>query len=240
MTTISSGSTSERRPNCSFDVTVGHITSCRSLMMVVGLSGGPCFDQLRVAGSGSPSGDKLLCRKKPRKVRISLRKNRQKRSRVRNVTREMRAEEPTSVDLPQVERLTGKGDLTRHRTILAADVEAGSGNVGAGVVRAVDEAKCRPGRVISASGLNCIVSGASGHRYECTVRRMVRTMMRVERGAVVAGDRVLFQPIDREHGVIDASILAKRRSHAASKAKSRSSPPISTRPSSSYRPPIRR
>ncbi len=61
------------------------------------------------------------------------------------------------------------------------------------------------GRVLSATGLNCLVSDAAagGRVYECTVRRVVRTMSRDQRGAVVAGDSVLFQPIDREHGVIE-------------------------------------
>ncbi len=137
-------------------------------------------------------------RKKPRKVRISLRKNRQKRPRVRDVTGDLRGDEPNSVDLPSVERISGKGDLTRHRTIIAAGDDAGTG-----VLRAVDESQCRSGRVLSAAGLNCIVSDSAGHRYECTVRRMVRTMSRVERGAVIAGDTVQFKAVDRQHGVIE-------------------------------------
>src|SRR5579864_7553612 len=124
-------------------------------------------------------------RKKPRKIRISLRKNRQKRSRIGDVTREVRADDPRAVDLPQVERVTGKGDLTRRRTIIAAEDDS-SHAPGApqAPLRAVDESKCRTGRVLAAAGLNCIVAEATGRRYECTVRRMVRTMMRVERGAV--------------------------------------------------------
>jgi ribosome biogenesis GTPase len=139
-----------------------------------------------------------LPRRKPRKVRISLRKNRQKRSRIGDVTRAVRADKPQATELPTVERLTGKGDLTRHRTIFAVEDESGGG-----MLRAVDQSKCRSGRVLRAAGLNCVVSDGSGRRYECTVRRVVRTMSRAERGAVVAGDTVLFQPIDREHGVIE-------------------------------------
>ncbi len=127
-------------------------------------------------------------RKKPRKVRISLRKNRQKRPRIRHVTRDVRGDEPNAVDLPSVERISGKGDLTRHRTIVAAQDDSGPE-----VLRAVDETTCRSGRVLSAAGLNCLVSDSAGHRYECTVRRVVRTMSRAERGAVIAGDMVLFQ-----------------------------------------------
>lgn len=140
-----------------------------------------------------------MARKKPRKIRISLRKNRQKRSRIGDVTRDIRDEEPQATDLPTVERVTGKGDLTRRRTILTTEDDTADGDA----LRAVDETQCRSGRVLSAAGLNCIVSDSAGHRYECTVRRLVRTMSRAERGAVVAGDVVLFQPLDREHGVIE-------------------------------------
>jgi ribosome biogenesis GTPase len=141
----------------------------------------------------------VLARKKPRKVRIAFRKNRQKRARIGDVTRDVRKDDVETADLPSVERISGKGDLTRHRTILAADQESGAGEL-----RAVDEVTSRAGRVLSASGLHCIVSDAAGGRlYECTVRRVVRTMSRDQRGAVVAGDSVVFQALDREHGVIE-------------------------------------
>jgi len=139
-----------------------------------------------------------LARKKPRKVRIAFRKNRQRRARVGDVTRDVRKDDVETVDLPSVERISGKGDLTRYRTILSNE------EGGADALRAVDETTSRTGRVLSATGLNCLVSDAAagGRVYECTVRRVVRTMSRDQRGAVVAGDSVLFQPIDREHGVI--------------------------------------
>jgi len=114
------------------------------------------------------------------------------------VTRGIRTEESKTVDLPSVERVTGKGDLTRRRTILAVEGESAGP-----VLRAVQESKCRSGRVLSALGLNCIVADTASRRYECTVRRMVRTISRDERGATVAGDVVLFQPIDDKHGVIE-------------------------------------
>ncbi len=116
-----------------------------------------------------------------------------------DVTRDVRKDDVETVDLPSVERISGKGDLTRYRTILSNE------EGGADALRAVDETTSRTGRVLSATGLNCLVSDAAagGRVYECTVRRVVRTMSRDQRGAVVAGDSVLFQPIDREHGVIE-------------------------------------
>src|SRR5262249_25135070 len=134
----------------------------------------------------------FLARKKPRKVRIAFRKNRQRRARVGDVTRDIRKDDEQTVDLPSSERISGKGDLTRRRTILTSDESDG-----ADTLRATDETTSRTGRVLSASGLNCVVSDLSGGRvYECTVRRVVRTMSRDQRGAVVAGDSVVFQTID--------------------------------------------
>ncbi|MGE3317143.1 MAG: ribosome small subunit-dependent GTPase A, partial [Planctomycetaceae bacterium] len=88
-------------------------------------------------------------------------------------------------------------ELTRRRTIVGEEDSAG------GVNRAIDESSCIAGRVIIAAGLNSLVESSAGDRYECTVRRVLRTMSRDSRNVVVAGDRVLFQPIDGAHGVIE-------------------------------------
>ena len=57
--------------------------------------------------------------------------------------------------------------------------------------------------MIRATGLNSIVQAEDGSRYECTVRRVVRTLQRDQRNAVVAGDVVLFLPTSNEQGVIE-------------------------------------
>ncbi len=155
-----------------------------------------------------------LSRKNPRKVRVALAKNRQKRARRRGVLRDVADDEARADELPTVERITGKGELTRQRTIVADDDAPGGG-----VLRAVDESKCRQGRVLAATGLNCTVCDGAGRKYECTVRRMVRTLQRLERGAVVAGDSVLFQPLDRQHGVIER--VNPRRTVLARKVKTK-------------------
>ena len=145
--------------------------------------------------------------KNRQKQRVAFKKNRGKRSRTDNkLTRDASgitdADDDAGArveDLPSAERLSGKGDLTRSRTVIVQDVDDGSGEL----TIAVNETNCQTGRVLNATGLNSIVQTDAGEKYECTVRRVVRTMSRDARSAVVAGDIVLFQKLDDQHGVIE-------------------------------------
>ncbi len=131
------------------------------------------------------------------KVRVDFRKNREVRPRDQNLTRELNGDELAG-DLDGSERISGKGNVARRRTIIGAEV------VGDQVIREVDESACLPGRVLSATGLNSVVEGPERRKYECTIRRVLRTMARDARNAVVAGDRVLFrQEGDDYQGVIE-------------------------------------
>lgn len=144
-------------------------------------------------------------RKNKQKQRVAFRKNREKRRRQADLTRDVghatedQAEAIRIEDLPAGERLSGKGDLTRNRTVVV-DGDAGDSD---GLQRDVDESACQRGRVLSSTGLNSIVQAADGQTYECTIRRVVRTMARETRNAVVAGDWVLFQALDDQFGVIE-------------------------------------
>lgn len=143
-------------------------------------------------------------RKKPQKIRVDFRKNRQNRRRQNDFTRDAKTgDEADTDDLSKDERLTGKGDLTRRRTIVAEDV-------GDGPRRTVDEAACLKGRVLSAVGLTSLVEAEDGRRFECSVRRVVRTMSRDQRNVVVTGDDVLFLPTGTKEGVIER--IGPRRS----------------------------
>lgn len=137
-----------------------------------------------------------MAKSKHKKLRVAFRKNRQKRSRSQNFTRQALDESARAEDLQTSERLSGKGELTRRRTILGTEDEAGP-------LRNVDESNCLWGRVLSAVGLNSIVRAEDGTQYECTVRRVIRTMTRNARNAVVTGDHVLMKPLDNSQGVIE-------------------------------------
>lgn len=139
-----------------------------------------------------------MAKKKQRKVRVAFRKNRESRARVQNLTHD--ALDETAEDrlerqgLIGGERLSGKGSVTRQRTVVTDD----EGNI------AVDESACETGRVLKAIGsTRCIVRATDGSDVECTVRRVVRTMQRESRNAAVAGDRVLFQMTEPGFGVIE-------------------------------------
>jgi ribosome biogenesis GTPase / thiamine phosphate phosphatase len=140
-----------------------------------------------------------LAGKKPRKIRVDLRKNRAPTARQTDFTRAHRADELDDAPASDAARMSGKGSRSRKRTIL--------GEVGADdqIIRAVDESRCLQGRVLRAIGATqCTVQDEdTGALYECSVRRMLRTLARDERTTVVAGDRVLFLPADTRRGVIE-------------------------------------
>jgi ribosome biogenesis GTPase len=137
------------------------------------------------------------------KLRVNFRKNRNNTARRNDITRAVASEGVDVDNLDRGQRVSGKGDQTRKRTITGAHLE------GEEIVLDVDEAACRRGRVLAAIGsTQCTVQAdagqiEAGRRYECTVRRVVRTVAREARSAVVAGDHVLFLPTDDAHGVIE-------------------------------------
>ena len=138
-----------------------------------------------------------------RKVRVDFRKNREKTTRLGNLARQV-GEDVTSNDhvdeLSSSERVSGKGRLSRRRTIIAAE---GTNADGSNLVRDIDVSKCLTGRVLSSAGLTTIVRANDGRRFECTVRRVLRTMSRDQRNVVIPGDEVLFQPTNVAEGVIE-------------------------------------
>jgi ribosome biogenesis GTPase / thiamine phosphate phosphatase len=152
-------------------------------------------------------------KKQPKKLRVDFRKNRNNTARRNDITRAVHSEGVDVDGLDRGQRVSGKGDLTRKRTIVGAHLE------GEEIVIDVDETLCLRGRVLAAIGsTQCTVQADaaqadavqadagqphSGRRYECTVRRVVRTVARDARNAVVAGDHVLFRPSDEAQGVIE-------------------------------------
>jgi ribosome biogenesis GTPase / thiamine phosphate phosphatase len=141
-----------------------------------------------------------MSKKRARKVRVAFRKNRENRARAKNLTHEaLEQTETENENLVSDERISGKGDLTRHRTVIGVETDEDGT-----LQRAVDESACVAGRVLRSIGSNrCDVQPSQGRVYTCSVRRVVRTIARDARNAVVAGDRVLFQPLDEIEGVIE-------------------------------------
>ena len=135
-----------------------------------------------------------MARNEKRKVRVSFHKNRSARPRKNDWTR---AEDEAAADTNLSERVSGKGDLTRRRTVVAADESAQP-------LRDVDLSVCVAGRVLSTLGANrSNVAIDAGEVWRCSLRRVLRTMSRDARNALVAGDRVLVRPDGERTGVIE-------------------------------------
>jgi ribosome biogenesis GTPase len=132
--------------------------------------------------------------KKHRKIRAEFRKNRGDRAREGDWTRRFHEHGFEAEDPPPDERISGKGELARRRTVIGRDVEIGD-EPGFALELNVDEAICCPGRVLSVHGLLSRVQGDDGQVYQCATRRLLKTLSTDQRHVVAAGDRVLFRPV---------------------------------------------
>lgn len=135
--------------------------------------------------------------KRGKKVRADFRKNRAPRTRQRDWTQQAQADKGLD-DGIRGERISGKGELTRRRTIMAAD----DPTTDAGPQLDVD-ASCLPGRVIAVHGLLSQVAADDGRVFRCAVRRLLRTLTTDQRHVVATGDRVLFRPAGGDEGIIE-------------------------------------
>ncbi len=140
--------------------------------------------------------------KPKKKIRAEFRKNRTYRTRRTDLTREFHRSSLDAVEeAPIVERIGGKSDLSRRRTVVAADDVEPDSTVSPTVPLEIDESVCRPGRVLSVMGLVCLVQDESGRTYRCAVRRVLKTLSTDHRHVVAAGDRVQFRPVVSSGGV---------------------------------------
>lgn len=135
---------------------------------------------------------------KKKKTRVQFRKNRGHAPAAPDLTHQVRTQGVDASELPTVERVSGKGELSRYRTIIGVETDA-DGNV----QRAVDASTTLDGRVVANRGTSFIVQVADRRRFDCGVRRVVRTLAREERNVVVAGDHVVITPGQDLTGVIE-------------------------------------
>lgn len=156
--------------------------------------------------------------KKPSKIRAELRKKHESRTRRGDVTRDFAQHGFEQDDSVRSERITGKGELTRRRTVVGT--EAGDEETGFAVRPEID-ATCRPGRVLSVHGLTSVVQADDGQLFRCATRRLLKTLSTDQRHVVAAGDQVWFRPeignegfierIEPRHGVL--SRTSRGRQH---------------------------
>lgn len=144
-----------------------------------------------------------MSKKKQRQIRTDFRKNRVERQRKVNFTRDFAAGEPEEIDSVREERISGKGELSRRRTVRAATETTGGDDDNSQPVLAVDETVCLAGRVLKVNGLLSTVETTDGRRYQCATRRLLKTISTDLRHVVVAGDHVLIRPADDKEGIIE-------------------------------------
>ena len=125
-----------------------------------------------------------MAKKKRQHQRADFRKKYQGRVRQGDLTREYNTGDQEKLeDAVQAERLSGKGELTRKRTVVDSD---GSPSSNDGTETLI------PGRVLSVHGLKSRVLADDGQVYECAIRQVLKSLSIEQRNVVVAGDRVLF------------------------------------------------
>ncbi|HEX5104143.1 MAG TPA: ribosome small subunit-dependent GTPase A [Pirellulaceae bacterium] len=126
-----------------------------------------------------------------KKIRTEFRKEHQGRRRQKDLTRDLARDERAEDRLVKSERLTGKGELTRKRTIVGQEADAEA--AGFAVQREADPTALR-GRVLAVHGLRCVVQADDGREYRCATRRVLKNLSTDLRHVVVAGDVVFLRP----------------------------------------------
>ena len=141
---------------------------------------------------GSPS-DKRKG-KSGKKIRVSFRRNRSKRVRETDWTRRARDEEDQVLDTHRSESLSGKGSLSRRRTVIVSDKDTGA------------QSDLPIGIVVAMRGLYADVDDGERIRA-CTVRRVLKTRLIRERHPVTVGDRVRFRINPDTEGVVSEGVI---------------------------------
>lgn len=132
--------------------------------------------------------------KKRQKQRTDFRKKYQGRVRKGDLTREFRTgDEDSLADVSQSERVSGKGELTRKRTIQSTQKND----------QQVNSGELKAGRVVSVHGLKSRVLADDGNIYDCAVRQVLKSLSIEQRSIVVAGDNVLIRAASLLDAVIE-------------------------------------
>jgi ribosome biogenesis GTPase len=125
------------------------------------------------------------------KFRADFKKGHEGRTRKNDLTRDFLDDQDQLADASQHERVSGKGRLTRRRTVMGS--EAADDASGFGVALEVDPALCLSGLVQQVFGLNSLVIASDNQVYCCTVRGVLKSLATDLQHVVVAGDRVTIQ-----------------------------------------------
>lgn len=141
-----------------------------------------------------------MAKKKQRqKVRAEFKKRYQGRKRESDLTRKFQ-QDNLEEGLKSRERLSGKGELTRRRTVVGQHVEETAD--GLSVEMEIDDPTALRGRVLRVHGLDCVVRTETGDEYRCAIRQVLKSISTEQRHVVAAGDMVTFRPEGKDQGII--------------------------------------
>lgn len=143
-----------------------------------------------------------MAKNKKKKIRTQFRKKHESRTRQGDLTRGFREHQFEDEETLQSERVSGKGDLTRKRTVIGAEVDEDETG-GLSVHLEVDESVAQLGRVLAVHGVSSVVRTEDGQIYRCATRRLLKTLSTDQRHVVAAGDRVRFRPEPNNEGIIE-------------------------------------
>lgn len=135
-----------------------------------------------------------------KKFRADFRKNRGSRQRENDLTHAY-GDADHADDQTRGERLSGKGELTRKRTVMGQS--AAADGTGQDFVASIDLSICRKGRVLCVFGLTSLVEADDGATFQCATRRLLKTLSTDQRHVVAAGDWVYFRPATGTEGIIE-------------------------------------
>lgn len=140
-------------------------------------------------------------KKKSRQVRAEFRKKHDSKKRKNTYTADYHEHGFVEDDSVTTERVSGKGDLTRRRTITGE--ATGNDDAALSVQLDIDESAGLWGRVISVHGRDNMVRTTAGDMFRCTTRGILKSLVTDQRHVVAAGDHVFITTISDDEGVIE-------------------------------------
>ncbi|MDR0703646.1 MAG: ribosome small subunit-dependent GTPase A [Planctomycetaceae bacterium] len=147
--------------------------------------------------------------KKPKKLRVTFRKNRTKRTRVDDWTQRFEEhgfEEESEI---AVERIGGKSELSRRRTVIGKWVVDSNEEHSFNILPAVNSETVLSGRVLCVHGASSMVQTEDGRIFQCVTRRILKTLSTEQRQPVVTGDCVLIRPAKGVTGEIREAMIER-------------------------------
>ena len=132
-------------------------------------------------------------RKKSNKIRIEFRKKHQSQARSADLTNDY-AVDQEDIDTVASQRVSGKGDQTRHRTVKGNLVDDDEPESLGQVQLEVDASQTLSGLVLRVHGRESIVRVDDGRIFRCAVRRVLKNLATDQRHVLVAGDVVRLLP----------------------------------------------